>query len=295
MTSLFANTFSPLIMVTTRFAPSPTGNLHLGHAFAALVAYRFSVAEKGRFLLRFEDIDHTRVRPEFYQQIENDLHWLGLEWEKPAWKQRDRLASYREALSHLKGLGVIYPCFCTRREIEQELTHLTRAPHGPEGTLYPGTCRKLTLDQIAELSRHREPAWRLDAQKAAKLAGPLSFNDLRHGKITVEPALLGDVILARKDLGTSYHLAVIVDDAAQEITHVTRGQDLLPSTHVHRVLQQLLDLPEPAFLHHVLVVDEKGQRLAKRHDALSLATMRAQGCSAKEILKRLESSLQTTS
>ncbi|YCM43490.1 tRNA glutamyl-Q(34) synthetase GluQRS [Verrucomicrobiaceae bacterium 227] len=278
-------------MVTTRFAPSPTGNLHLGHAFAALVAHRLAAEKKGRFLLRFEDIDHTRVRPEFYQQIEDDLHWLGISWESPAWRQLDRLDSYREALARLKALDVVYPCFCTRREIEQELAHLTRAPHGPEGPLYPGTCRKLTSTQITDLSEHSEPAWRLNAQKAAQLAGPLTFHDLRHGTVTVDPTLLGDVILARKDIGTSYHLAVIVDDAAQEITHVTRGEDLLPSTHVHRVLQQILDLPEPAFLHHLLILDENGQRLAKRHDALSLASMRDHGSSPNEVLKRLEASL----
>jgi len=278
-------------MVTTRFAPSPTGNLHLGHAFAALVAHRFSVAKGGRFLLRFEDIDHTRVRPQFYRQIEDDLYWLGLAWETPVWKQRDRLDSYHEALSRLKNLGVVYPCFCTRREIEQELAHLTRAPHGPEGPLYPGTCRNLTSDQIADLSLKSDPCWRLNARKAAQLVGSLSFHDLRHGRVTVEPTLLGDVILARKDIGTSYHLAVTVDDAAQDVTHVTRGEDLLPSTHLHRVLQHLLGLPEPDFLHHVLILDEHGQRLAKRHHSLSLATMREQGCSAKEILVRLERSL----
>jgi glutamyl-Q tRNA(Asp) synthetase len=275
-------------MVVTRFAPSPTGNLHLGHAFAALVAYRLSLAKKGRFLLRFEDIDHTRVRPEFYQQIEDDLHWLGLDWPEPTWKQLDRLASYHEALSRLKDLGVVYPCFCTRRQIEQELAHLTRAPHGPEGPLYPGTCRKLTAGQIAQLSQSTEPAWRLNALKAGQLVGPLSFHDLCHGTMPVDPTLLGDVILARKDIGTSYHLAVVVDDAAQEITHVTRGEDLLPSTHVHRILQCLLGLREPQFLHHALIVDENGQRLAKRHDSLSLAAMKERGTSSPEILARLE-------
>jgi glutamyl-Q tRNA(Asp) synthetase len=278
-------------MVVTRFAPSPTGNLHLGHAFAALVAHRLSVAKKGHFLLRFEDIDHTRVRPEFYLQIEEDLKWFGFDWEKPAWRQLDRLDSYQEALSRLKELEVVYPCFCTRRQIEEELAHLTRAPHGPEGPLYPGTCRNLTDDQIGELSQQSEPAWRLNAQKAAQLAGPLSFHDHCHGAIAVEPTLLGDIILARKDIGTSYHLAVIVDDAAQEITHVTRGEDLIPSTHVHRVLQRLLGLLEPRFLHHALIVDENGQRLAKRHDSLSLTTMREQGSSSQEILERLEKSL----
>ena len=279
-------------MVITRFAPSPTGNLHLGHAFAALVAYRLSVSNKGHFLLRFEDIDHTRVRPEFYQQIEEDLHWLGLDWQKPVWKQLDRLDSYQRALSLLQQLDVVYPCFCTRREIEQELAHLTRAPHGPEGPLYPGTCRNLTSDQISELSQQREPCWRLHATKAGNLAGTISFHDLVHGTITVNPTLLGDVILARKDIGTSYHLAVVVDDADQNITHVTRGEDLIPSTHIHRILQSLLSLPEPQFLHHALILDENGRRLAKRHDSLSLASMRENGCFPKDVLDRLEGLLE---
>ena len=273
-------------MITTRFAPSPTGNLHLGHAYAAVVAHRLATENGGRFLLRFEDIDHTRVRPEFYQNIQEDLRWLGLAWADNPWSQLDRLKDYREALDVLKSTGFVYPCFCTRREIELELAGLTRAPHGPEGPLYPGTCRSLSPEEIASRSQKTEPAWRLDAQKAADAIGPLSFTDLRHGKFAVNPLLLGDVILARKDIGTSYHLAVVVDDAAQEITHVTRGEDLLPSTHVHRALQSLLGLPEPTFLHHSLICDDHGQRLAKRHNALSLKTLRDQGITPDGILRK---------
>lgn len=259
-------------MIRTRFAPSPTGKLHLGHAYAARVAHDLARENGGRFLVRFEDIDHTRVRDEFYRGILEDLRWLGLEWDGEPWRQLDRLDHYQTALEHLKSLGIVYPCYCTRREIETELANLTHAPHGPEGPLYPGTCRGLKSPPP-----QREPAWRLNAAKAAAMTGPLTFTDQRHGVITVEPELLGDVILARKDIGTSYHLAVVVDDAAQEISHVTRGEDLLGSTHIHRVLQNLLQLSEPCYLHHSLIMDESGQRLAKRHDALSIETLRERG------------------
>jgi len=177
-------------------------------------------------------------------------------------------------------MGVVYPCYCTRREIEEELTHLVQAPQGPEGPLYPGTCRGLK-----NAPRDREPAWRLDSKKAASFIGSLSFQDKIHGDIKVVHGLLGDVILARKDIGTSYHLAVVVDDAAQEITHVTRGEDLLPSTHVHRILQSLLGLPEPEYLHHKLVTDQSGERLAKRNDAQAIASLRKKGVSAEEVKK----------
>jgi glutamyl-Q tRNA(Asp) synthetase len=272
----------------TRFAPSPTGRLHLGHAHAARVAHDLARARGGRFLLRFEDIDHTRVRAEFYDGIEEDLRWLGLPWDGPALRQSDRTAAYAGALETLRGLGVAYPCFCTRREIEEEIARMTGAPHGPEGAPYPGTCRRLTESERAEkLAGSRLPAWRLDAARASALAGPLSFTDLRHGLIPVDPLLLGDVVLARSDIGTAYHLAVVVDDAFQQISHVTRGEDLLPSTHVHRLLQALLGHPEPHYLHHELVTDENGVRLAKRHDSLSIRALRETGLTPEEVLARL--------
>jgi glutamyl-Q tRNA(Asp) synthetase len=272
----------------TRFAPSPTGLLHLGHALAAKVAHDLARDGGGRFLLRFEDIDHTRVRPDFYRDIEEDLRWLGLEWDGPALRQSSRGDAYAAALAELRRLGVAYPCFCTRREIDEEVARMIGAPHGPEGALYPGTCRDLSpAARDARLDAGSQPAWRLDAARAAELAGPLSFTDLRHGRHTVDPTLLGDVVLARKDIGTAYHLAVVVDDAFQEITHVTRGEDLLPSTHVHRLLQALLGLPEPHYLHHELVTDERGVRLAKRHDALSLRALREAGATPGELLSRL--------
>jgi glutamyl-Q tRNA(Asp) synthetase len=272
----------------TRFAPSPTGRLHLGHALAAMIARDLARNSGGRFLLRFEDIDHTRVRPEYEAAIESDLRWLGLDWDGPALRQSTRGDAYAAALTELRRLGVAYPCFCTRREIDEEVARMIGAPHGPEGALYPGTCRDLSpAARDARLSAGSQPAWRLDAARAAELAGPLSFTDLRHGSRAVDPALLGDVVLARKDIGTAYHLAVVVDDAFQKITHVTRGEDLLPSTHVHRLLQALLELPEPLYLHHELVTDEHGVRLAKRHDALSLRALREAGATPGELLSRL--------
>jgi glutamyl-Q tRNA(Asp) synthetase len=258
-------------MVITRFAPSPTGRLHLGHAFAARVAHDLARDRGGKFLLRFEDIDHTRVRTEFYRAIEDDLRFLGLSWDGTPWRQLDRLPHYRSALDTLKSLGVLYPCYCTRREIKAELESMTRAPHGPEGPLYPGTCRNRKGPPP-----DREPSWRLDTRKAANMTGPLTFFEESDGLTTVDPHLLGDVILARRDIGTSYHLAVVIDDAAQHISHVTRGRDLLHATHLHRLLQALLQLPEPHYHHHRLILDGNGQRLAKRHHALAIQTLREQ-------------------
>jgi glutamyl-Q tRNA(Asp) synthetase len=273
-------------MPVTRFAPSPTGRLHLGHAYSARVCR--DLAGDGRFLLRFEDIDHTRVRPGFYAGIEEDLHWLGIDWNGEPLRQSTRLDAYSAALDLLREKRAVYPCFCTRREIQTELATMAAAPHGPEGPPYPGTCRKLSTDESqSRLDAVELPSWRLDATRTAKMTGPLEFFDEIHGTISVDPGLLGDVILARKDIGTSYHLAVVVDDAFQEIDLVPRGEDLLPSTHVHRLLQALLGLPEPRYHHHRLVTDDQGQRLAKRHDALSVATLREQGLTPEGVWGRL--------
>lgn len=270
--------------IRTRFAPSPTGRLHLGHAMAAWVAHALARAHAGVFLLRHEDIDATRVREEYYGGIEEDLWWLGLDWDGAALRQTSRVAAYEEALARLGTMGVTYPCFCTRREIGE-----IAAPQGPEGPLYPGTCRHLSPalreEKLAEGISH---SWRMDSAAAAGLAGPLSFTDLLHGKAGVDPLLLGDVVLGRKDVGIAYHLSVVVDDEFQGITHVTRGKDLLPSTHVHRVLQELLDFREPVYLHHGLVTDETGKRLAKRNDALSIARMREDGAAREDILARIQ-------
>lgn len=276
--------------VRTRFAPSPTGRLHLGHALAAQVAHGLArQTPVGVFLLRFEDIDTPRVREEFYQEIEEDLAWLGFRWDETPLRQSDRTAAYEAALATLREKDLVYPCFCTRREIQEEWANMAAAPQGPEGPLYPGTCNKLTeTEQEKKIAAGVPHAWRLDARKAASVTGSLTFHDLHFGKIEVNPDLLGDVVLARKDIGTAYHLAVIVDDAFQQITHVTRGEDLLASTHVHRLLQVLLGLSEPAYLHHPLVLDEQGKRLAKRHDSLAIAALRESGLTPEETLARID-------
>lgn len=272
-------------MPVTRFAPSPTGQLHLGHAFAARVAHDLACRHAGgRFLLRFEDIDAARSRPEFQAGIEHDLRWLGLDWDGPPVRQSDRLPAYHAALDHLRTLGVAYPCFCSRREIRAELDAAAAAPHGPDPSPYPGTCRHLhPATAAARLAAGHPHAWRLDAAAAARRTGPLSFTDQRHGTLAADPFLLGDVVLARRDAAASYHLAVVVDDAFQQVDLVTRGEDLLASTHVHRLLQQLLGLPAPRYHHHPLVTDAAGRRLAKRDGALAIATLRRQGLSPAEV------------
>lgn len=271
--------------VRTRFAPSPTGRLHLGHVLAAHVAWSLARKAGGDFLLRHEDIDGPRVRDIFYQGIEEDLKWLGLGWDGEPLRQTTRLPAYESALTELRGQGLVYPCFCTRREIQEEWARMAAAPQGPEGPVYPGICRDLTPDvQHGKIASGIPYAWRLHSRLASALTGPLTFQDLRSGTTAVDPDLHGDVVLARKDIGTAYHLAVVVDDAFQQITHVTRGEDLLSSTHVHRLLQALLKLPEPLYLHHGLLLDGEGKRLAKRNDSLAIATLRENGLSPSEVL-----------
>ncbi len=276
----------------TRFAPSPTGYLHLGHALAAWVAYDLAKRHGGEMLLRFEDIDVTRVRPEFYEAIEEDLSWLGITWSGVPWRQLDRADAYQAALDQLQTLGVLYPCFCTRKEIAM-MTSAPQLDDGLEGVIYPGTCRHLTESEIQQrIKRGDRWAWRLDAAKAVQLCGPLSWCDHRFGECVLDPQLLGDVVIARKDIGVAYHLAVVVDDAAQNVTWVTRGDDLLASTHVHVMLQKLLGLPHPHYWHHPLVVDEHGKRLAKRHDAMSLRAKREGGASPVEVIERITAFLR---
>jgi glutamyl-Q tRNA(Asp) synthetase len=269
----------------TRFAPSPTGRLHLGHVLAARVAHSLARESGGTFLLRHEDIDGPRVREEFYHGIEEDLKWLGLEWDGEPLRQTQRIPAYDAALDVLRERDLVYPCFCTRREIQEEWARIGAAPQGPEAPAYPGICRNLTEEvRRRKIQSGAAYAWRLDSEKAAALTGPLTFRDLRFGETRVNPRLLGDVVLARKDIGTAYHLAVVVDDAFQEITHVTRGEDLLGSTHVHRILQTLFGYPEPLYLHHELVLDENGNRLAKRNDSLSIATLRERGMTPDQVM-----------
>ena len=266
-------------MIVTRFAPSPTGRLHLGHAYAALFAERAARAADGRFLLRLEDIDLARCRPAFADAILEDLAWLGLSWDGPVRRQSEHVADYRAALDRLATRGLLYPCFCTRKDIQEEIARAGRAPHGPDGPLYPGICRALSHAEAARRVAAGEPhALRLDMARACATAGgALAFDDREAGHVIAAPEQFGDVVLARKDVPTSYHLAVTVDDALQGVTLVTRGRDLLPSTHVHRLLQALLDLPVPAYHHHALLTDSSGTRLAKRADAASLAALRDQG------------------
>ena len=270
---------------TTRFAPSPSGRLHLGHVHSALFSTRAARREAGgRFLLRIEDIDSARCWPEFEAAILEDLAWLGLEWEQPLRRQSDHLDDYAEGLERLKETGLLYPCCCTRRDIQEEIARAAAAPHGPDGPLYPGICRRLGEEEAAErIAAGEAHAWRIDIEEAQRQTGPLTWHDRGRGDLTAEPGLLGDAVLARKDIGTSYHLAVTLDDARQEITLVTRGEDLFHATHLHRLLQDLLDLPVPEWHHHGLLADEQGQRLAKRHDALSLAALREQGRSPAEV------------
>lgn len=274
--------------VRTRFAPSPTGLLHLGHAHSALFAWRQAKENGGEFLLRIEDIDSGRCRPEFESAIKEDLAWLGLTWREPARRQSDHMADYQAALERLMAQGLLYPCFCTRRDIAEEIARSAAAPHltsmGPDGPLYPGICRNLSREQRAVRRARGTPfALRLDVRKAMALAGPLPWHDRRFGAFTATPEIHGDAVLARKDVTTSYHLSVVVDDALQGITLVTRGEDLLPATHLHRLLQALLGLPVPAYHHHGLLTDEAGRRLAKRDDARSLRSLREAGHSAAEV------------
>ncbi|MEO5867624.1 MAG: tRNA glutamyl-Q(34) synthetase GluQRS, partial [Sphingomonas sp.] len=259
--------------VTTRFAPSPTGLLHLGHAISAICSHDRARDAGGRFLLRIEDIDAARSRTRFVAAIEADLAWLGLAWDGPVVRQSDRLARYGEALDRLKEQDLVYPCFCTRAEIAASLS----APHGEAGPVYPGTCRHLGVAERAERIAGEQHAWRLDMARAAAWAGPLTWIDEIGGEIVADPSSHGDVVLARKDAPASYHLAVTVDDAFQGVTHVVRGEDLREATDIHRLLQHLLGLPTPVYRHHPLLLGADGQRLAKREGAPMLAALRAKG------------------
>jgi glutamyl-Q tRNA(Asp) synthetase len=279
--------------VVTRFAPSPTGRLHLGHAFAALFAAAAARDAGGRFLIRIEDIDTSRARPDFERAIFEDLAWLGLKWEEPVRRQSAHMADYAEALDRLRTMDVVYPCFCTRAEIRAEIARSPSAPHGPDGPLYPGTCRGLSDDERdARQAEGQAFALRLDAAKALGAANEktgheggsgITWHDADAGEHTVDTELFGDVVIARKETTTSYHLAVTVDDALQDVTLVTRGLDLMPTTHIHRLLQSLLDLRVPQYHHHRLIADEAGQRLATRDKAMALSALRDQGVTPEDV------------
>ncbi|GAA0659372.1 glutamyl-Q tRNA(Asp) synthetase [Sphingomonas insulae] len=263
------------IPVVTRFAPSPTGRLHLGHAYAAIRAHDHARAAKGTFLLRIEDIDGTRSREEHVAGIVEDLAWLGLTWDGAVVRQSMRLERYADALARLRDDGLLYPCFCTRADIAASVS----APHhGPDGVIYPGTCRLLGSGQAAARIASGTPhAWRLAMDEAARRGGPLDWIDRAAGRQHAEPLAFGDVVLARKDAPASYHLAVTVDDAAQNVTDVVRGRDLFRATDIHRLLQALLGLPTPVYHHHQLLTGPDGARLAKRDGAPALADLRAAG------------------
>ena len=269
-------------MTTTRFAPSPTGHLHLGHAYAALFAFRAAQEAGGRFLVRIEDIDSVRCKPEFTDPILEDLRWLGLRWEEPVRRQAQHMDDYKAALNRLDAMGLLYPCFCTRRDIV-EAGH---APHGADEAVYKGTCRHLSLEK-RQKKDGQGVALRLDRAKACALAGNLTWHDRARGTLPANPALFGDIVLARKDVPTSYHLSVTVDDHLQGVTLVTRGEDLLDSTPIHRLLQALLGYGPPDYHHHKLLTDETGRRYAKRDKAVTLKSLRESGVTAEDIRRRV--------
>ena len=282
----------------TRFAPSPTGLLHLGHAHAACFAAALADAAGGRFLLRLEDIDATRCRPEFAAAIEADLAWLGLAWDGPVRVQSHHMPDYRAALDRLAGRGLLYPCFCSRADIQREIAASGHAPHlvplGPDGPLYPGTCRHLSAAEVKQrFAEGRAANWRLKTDDAMALTGVLTYSvagptpadrpQIRYAR----PERWGDVVLQRKGTPTSYHLSVVIDDDAQGVTHVTRGRDMEPSTDIHVLLQMLLGLTSPLYTFHKLILDTEGKKLSKSKGSTSLRSLRDAGRTAEEIRNEL--------
>jgi glutamyl-Q tRNA(Asp) synthetase len=277
-------------MIITRFAPSPTGYLHLGHVRSAWEGWHSARDADGRFLLRIEDIDRGRCRPEFDAAIREDLVWLGLDWDGDVRRQSEHFADYRAALARLEGQGLLYPCFCTRKEIQAEIARAGGAPQGEDGPVYPATCQRLSPSERADrIAAGADYALRLNVDAALVRTGALDWSEDGR-RIIAEPAVLGDVVLARKDVPASYHLAVTVDDALQGVTLITRGIDLFAATHIHRLLQALLGLPTPAYRHHPLLTDAGGRRLAKRDRALTVRAMREDGMSPADVLEKAQSS-----
>ena len=258
-------------MIVTRFAPSPSGRLHLGHAYSAAIGHARARGGRGKFRLRIEDLDQTRCKPEFVGGIYDDLRWLGIDWDEPVLLQSERADAYGDALDDLRARGLVFACFCTRGDIAQSLT----APHGDAATSYPGTCRNLPDDPARRASAPH--CWRLNSAKALEFTGLPSWTEADGRTFAASECDIGDAILARKDAPASYHLSCVVDDAASGVTMVVRGADLRASTPIQRLLQQLLGLPEPTYLHHPLVAHEDGRRLAKRDLAPTLAAMRESG------------------
>jgi glutamyl-Q tRNA(Asp) synthetase len=268
-------------MFMTRFAPSPTGRLHLGHAYSALIGHARAQESGGSWQLRIEDLDQTRSRPEFVDGIFEDLRWLGLDWARPVLIQSQRTIAYESALNELRSRGLAYACFCTRADIAQSLT----APHGDAATSYPGTCRALADDpERRAMTPH---CWRLDSAQALGIAGLPAWREADGQEFRAAEADIGDAILARKDAPASYHLSCVVDDAASGVTMVVRGADLRASTPIQRLLQELLGLAEPAYLHHPLVAHADGRRLAKRDRAPTLAALREEGVNGLKLAAQL--------
>ena len=268
-------------MFVTRFAPSPSGRLHLGHAYSAALGHSLARQSKGEFRLRIEDLDQARCRPEFVGGIDEDLRWLGLDWDGPILIQSHRTAKYEAALERLKERRLVFACFCARSDIAQSLT----APHGDAATSYPGTCRELPDDR--ERRATTPHCWRLNSSKAIALAGLPSWTEADGRSFTASASEIGDAIVARKDAPASYHLSCVVDDSASGVTTVVRGADLRPSTPVQRLLQKLLGMEEPTYLHHPLVTHLDGRRLAKRDLAPTLAAMRRAGLDGQQLIGRL--------
>ena len=273
----------------TRFAPSPSGWLHLGHAYSARIGWDAARREGGRFLLRIDDLDQERCRPDYDAAIFDDLTWLGLDWDPAIRRESRHFADDQAAVDTLLSDGLAYPCFCSRRQIREEIARMGAAPHGPEGPHYPGTCRHLgASERRRRIEGGAVPAIRLDIARAMALAGPLTWTDREAGRQDARPDLFGDPVIGRKEGPGAYHIAVVVDDAAQDVTLVTRGQDLFSATHLHRLLQALLGLPVPEYWHHRLILDDAGNRLAKRSDAQSIRTLRAEGHSADQVWALLD-------
>lgn len=251
------------------------------------MAHDAARAAGGTFRLRIEDIDGARSREAHVEGILEDLRWLGVPWDGAVVRQSERLPAYATALGRLKAMGLVYPCFCTRAEIAAEIAASASAPHGPDGSVYPGTCRALPAEERAARIASEAHAWRIDMKAALAVAGPLQWEDERAGSILADPLAAGDVLLARKDAPTSYHLAATLDDAEMGITYVLRGQDLMAATHIHRLLQALLGLPTPLYCHHPLLVGPDGKRLAKRSGGLSLAELRDSGADPHDLREKL--------
>ena len=278
-------TYIPSDFTITRFAPSPTGFLHLGHAYSALFAEEKVKLSNGIFILRIEDIDFERSQKLFEKAIYEDLDWLGLKWLKPVRRQSDHMEDYSNALKKLKKMGILYPCFCSRKDIQEA----TRAPHqkiqGPDGIIYPGTCRDLSLsERTSRVNSGELFALRLNMKKAINsLSKTLYWNDLTMGQVCAKPEIFGDVVLGRKNIPTSYHLAVTVDDHLQGISMITRGEDLFQLTHIHRLLQELLDLRVPNYHHHRLLKHDNGVKFSKRDRSTTIKAMREQGRTPNEV------------